>query len=255
MYFLKLNDVSYFSETFKFLEKYQQRFVYVTNRDDYRWSKAPLKEWSRCCEYPFIYDAISKYARVGTRVLDFGSGKNFLPFLLSDQGFHVTCLDPDDYSDFYCHYLDGKIPIQFESNAGNLKNKFDLIYSISVLEHTDNFTGELSKIASMLDDQGILLLTFDVDVRGDLSISMDKLCELQKFLIENFTPIDLAINSSGPFLTYLNSPFGFKYQSISFFFRRISGWVLRFISGRGVKNYWISPYDLRVAIYAGKRKN
>jgi 2-polyprenyl-3-methyl-5-hydroxy-6-metoxy-1,4-benzoquinol methylase len=254
MHFLKLNDVVKYKQTFEFLENYQKNFKYSTSDDRYRWSKSPLREWSRCCEYPFIYETVKKYAKDGSRILDFGSGKNFLPILLSEEGFKVTCLDIDDYSQFYNNNSINGRYLDFQTDIGRLSEKFDVVYSVSVLEHTPNILIELDSIKTRLSDNGLLVLTLDIDIRGDLSISMDKLTELITYLASNYIEIDTESVCDDTLLTYRNSPYGFWHQSPIFIIRRVLRSIYNNLTNKPDSKRWIMPYDLRVGLFVGKKR-
>jgi SAM-dependent methyltransferase len=254
MYFLKLTDVARFRQTFDYLENYQKRFIYSTPGSNYRWSNSPLREWSRCCEYPFIYETLKKFATPGCSILDFGSGKNFLPILLSEEGFNVNCLDLDDYSEFYKNNSSNERTVVFTTDITSLSGKYDVVYSVSVLEHTPDIIAELESIKTRLADNGLLLLTLDADVRGDLTISMDKLSKVTDYLAANFNEIDLALNGTGPLLTYVNSPFGFWGQSFTFILRRFIRSFINTLTNSKPERRWVMPYDLRVGLYVGVKR-
>ncbi len=253
MYFLKKEDFRYFKKTFNYLDNYQRGINYDLKRE-YRWSKNPLKEWSRCCEYPFLYESIKKCNSRKKNILDFGSGKNFLPILLSSEGHNVTCVDIDDYSSFYKYYSSKENEIIFSSKIDEVENNFDLIYSISVLEHTKNVVENLNLLTQKLKKGGKLILTFDIDVRGDLSISMDKLYSIFNFLGQNFTSEKLKFSDSNYLLTFNNSPYGLRNRTLTFKLKRSLAAMYDTIFHSRNRSKWFELYSLRVGLYLGTKK-
>lgn len=250
MHFLRLGDYGLIKDVFSRLLEYQNNFSKKHSLGDYRWSKSPLLEWSRCCEYPAVWRLLEEYKGSRLSVLDYGCGKTFFPFFLNDNGFDVTCLDIDDYTEFY----GSKEGIKFVTDDEGLAGTQDLVYSVSVLEHTEDPVREIEKIYNLLKDDGVLVLTLDVDVRGDLSISMDGFVRLVDCLNSKFNSIEFEQCDSGPLLTYLNSPYGLYHQGVGFLVRRYVGAALAKIGLSKNKNRMVSPYDLRVGVYAGKKR-
>ena len=95
---LASNDWSIFM---KLLEKQQTIFIRNQNRifdKNYSWPKDPLHTWSRLWEYPYVlfhirqsFFKINKKQKI--KILDFGSGVTFFPFILSNEGYSVVATD------------------------------------------------------------------------------------------------------------------------------------------------------------------
>lgn len=254
MYFLKRLDFDFLRDTFQKLFDYQAKFDFSNYSREYQWSSNPLLEWSRCYEYPFVYESIHKYARDGCTILDYGSGKNFLPFLLCEEGYNVTCYDVDDYSFFYDSYSSQLTNLSFTDRLGARSERYDVVYSVSVLEHTGDVICALDHITGILADYGLLILTLDVDVRGDLSISMDELDSLSRFLWLNYESIDVKINTGGELLTYQNSPYGYSWQRPVVKAKRILRYIFNNLTFRARDKRWFQLYDLRVGLFIGRKR-
>jgi hypothetical protein len=122
------------------------------------------------------------------------------------------------------------------------------------LEHTPNILIELDSIKTRLSDNGLLVLTLDIDIRGDLSISMDKLTELITYLASNYIEIDTESVCDDTLLTYRNSPYGFWHQSPIFIIRRVLRSIYNNLTNKPDSKRWIMPYDLRVGLFVGKKR-
>ncbi|MCL4505048.1 MAG: class I SAM-dependent methyltransferase [Chloroflexi bacterium] len=134
----------------------------------------------RLHEYPWaINEAGDVY---GKKMLDVGAGINPLPLWFASRGAHVVTADnhpiirtgPGSPHWDEWGYLDYS---SMDANVASLhcdivdsgldNNSFDIVYSISVLEHIRRSSRQLliHKMASLLKADGILLLTLDL-IRG-----------------------------------------------------------------------------------------
>jgi 2-polyprenyl-3-methyl-5-hydroxy-6-metoxy-1,4-benzoquinol methylase len=132
---------------------------------------------SRTIEYPWVMEKLNNLT-VGSRILDIGSGVSPIPIMLAERGMLVSCVDAHprvrrllnrsdwnewgylDYSLFSPHLRSFHTDIQtFVS-----KEKFDAIYSISVLEHMPRNVWErtLEQLPQWLNPSGYLFLTLDL---------------------------------------------------------------------------------------------
>ncbi|MCK4979104.1 MAG: class I SAM-dependent methyltransferase, partial [Candidatus Delongbacteria bacterium] len=142
-------------------------------------------QWSRVYEYPFVIAQIVKYANSGTnklKLLDAGSGVSFAPYYLAEklEDIDIECCDYDDM----LIEIFGSVNKLKDSNVKfflrkpfDLKdpdNTYDIIYCISVLEHTDNYTGIVDEFNRILKPGGILILTFDISIDGSADIPIAK---------------------------------------------------------------------------------
>ena len=194
-------------QTFKEMEIYSQEFLNKNKQylEYYskKWVKDPFHQWSRLWEYPFVYNMISKYAlKFGCdrpkiiNVLDAGSGATFFPYYVTSNisNANVTCIDQDLLLEpiFSNIYRDQQVNVDFHcSSIHNLPIKsqsMDIIYSISVLEHTDNYEQILREFNRVLKPNGLIIITFDVslDKLGHLSLSESKaFIEIMRAIFNN----------------------------------------------------------------------
>jgi SAM-dependent methyltransferase len=140
--------------------------------------------WSRQYEYPYI---LANMPQQPGRVLDVGSGFNFLPFYLKEQGHEVVCVDIEPLEALY----EGT-GVQFKQDnitESKLTGQFDVIYSVSVLEHIPNREAALANIQRLLADGGRLILTLDCDLgrtAGDSTPTLEEVYYLVNRLNEVF---------------------------------------------------------------------
>ena len=113
----------------------------------------------RPLEYGFVFKCIAKLSPKS--VLDVGTGTTALPHLIRNCGPLVTAIDNiSDYwtsgmSNRHYHVLDQDIT----ASKLNLKEKFDLITCISVLEHIENHDVAVENMFSLLNEGGHLVIT------------------------------------------------------------------------------------------------
>ncbi len=113
----------------------------------------------RPVEYRFVLQYLSSLTAV--KILDVGTGMTALPQLLRDCGYLVTAVDNvDDYwkgRDFtnrHYYVIDDNII------DPSLKERFDFITCISVLEHIPQHDRAVESMFALLNPGGYLALTF-----------------------------------------------------------------------------------------------
>jgi len=112
----------------------------------------------RPIEYAFAFKSIYKTAP--TSILDVGSGRSSFPALLANCGYKVTAIDQikqywgSDFFNRHFYILDDDI------TNPKLKQNFDLITCISVIEHINNYNNAINGLIKLLNREGYLLLTF-----------------------------------------------------------------------------------------------
>jgi SAM-dependent methyltransferase len=188
------------SDKFREMERFSNHFLStnekVLERYSRQWARDPLHQWSRQWEYPFAYDRIESVVknRVTARILDAGSGITFFPYYIKSR-FPLT--------EIHCSDYDKTLEVIYQRINANSENKaffsstdlrklpydngwFDIIYCISVLEHTDDYAGIIETFDRILAPGGKLIVTFDVSLDGTRDISVEKGTRLLKLLAERF---------------------------------------------------------------------
>lgn len=189
---------------------------------EYMWPRTPLYSWSRVWEYPYVYYQIKRWHETvgqvqASRVLDFGSGVTFFPFAVAKLGISVTCADNDTICEkdlsravSVVPHQPGKIDFRL-CNGSKLPfddNEMDGVYSVSVLEHILQFEDTLDDIVRVLRPGGLLVLTVDLDLRGDSEIGIIPHMKLTEILSSHFDylsplnithPLDILHSASGPY--------------------------------------------------------
>lgn len=169
-----------FSDTF--LEKNASHLTYYRTK----WVEDPFHQWSRLWEYPFVHHHAQKYIDTQThetdiRILDAGSGVTFFSYFLSSHNKTVTvdCFDLDGaLASIYANInRDADVRVAFHS--GDIQQLdfedglFDILYCISVLEHTEDFESIIREFYRTLKPNGILIVTFDISLDGRSDIPID----------------------------------------------------------------------------------
>jgi ubiquinone/menaquinone biosynthesis C-methylase UbiE len=189
------------SDLFKSMEDFSGGFL--QSQSEYlrgyqgKWVTDPLHQWSRQWEYPFVFSRISEFARnAGPRlnILDAGSGVTFFPFFLSSRFSHaaISCCDYDETLEEVYRRLNVHLPAPAKFVPGDLRhlpfqnNTFDIVYCVSVLEHTEAYQTIVSEFRRVLKEGGMLIVTFDISVDGEADISPEKAEELLEILYQHF---------------------------------------------------------------------
>lgn len=212
-------------ELFRFLEQEQEGFL-AREEDfrspDYEWNRDPLHTWSRVWEYPYVYYHLRKWRQQAPqaalpRVADVGSGVTFFPFAVASLGCHVTCTDVDRVLErdlprvakvvsarpgMVDHRITDGFRLPFEDG------ELDAVYCVSVIEHVPHFDVFLTEIARVLKRNGLLVLTFDIDLLGNYQLGVENHRKLSALLDKHFEylfpettvhPSDLLTSESGPY--------------------------------------------------------
>jgi SAM-dependent methyltransferase len=192
------------SQAFRRLEAFSERFL-DENREHLRrtgeiWLGDPLHSWSRQWEYPFVLQEFEAFAAdaeaAGTiEVLDAGSGLTFFPFFLADADprTHVTCCDNDgSLETVFAGISDrgGRVRFGVEDlrRLSFADGRFDLVYCVSVLEHTGEYPRIIDEFARVLRPGGKLVVTFDISIDGTSDIPVELVDGLLGALAERFDP-------------------------------------------------------------------
>lgn len=174
-----------------------------------KWVANPFHQWSRQWEYPFVLDRLEAFVSATsaekTRVLDAGSGVTFFPYMLRDRNerLEVTCLDYDSSLGQVFENINATSDMHVDFKSGDLRQmpfkegSFDLIYCISVLEHTDNYTGVVQEFKRLLANGGVLVVTFDISIDGDSDIPVDAAKNLLDILYSAFPKSTFVPPSQG----------------------------------------------------------
>ena len=188
------------SAAFKDMEEFSEAFL-ERNRGVLggyiaKWgAENPFRSWSRQWEYPYVFGKVAEVvrARPRARILDAGSGATFLPFYLRRcfEGTTVACCDADhtltDVFSSLNHNTNGDV----EFSTADIRalpyddRSFDLVYCVSVLEHTDSYRDILDEL-SRVSKGGRMAITFDVSLDGTRDMRIEVLDRLLKVLAVTF---------------------------------------------------------------------
>lgn len=202
-------DLAAFSD--QFLQQHHDALQYYRMR----WGVDPLRAWSRQWEYPYVFQQVQAAAAALPRplqVLDAGSGVTFLPHLLQQQisTAQLHCCDSDPRLEAVYRQINTKAsrPVHFQ--VADLRKlpyadrSMDVIYCISVLEHTREYPVILQEFIRLLRPAGRLIITFDVSLDGHHDINvpqgqvlLDDLCRALRTACAH----NLVTELEGPILT------------------------------------------------------
>ncbi len=199
------------SELFSALEEFSDSFLenHPNVQESYGWVRDPLHQWSRQWEYPFVMQSIisgvQRQSGSEIRVLDAGSGVTFFPYLLQSSmpNVTVTCCDYDaSLANIFNTVNDAGgpgSPVEFrQADMRQLPfddASFDVIYCVSVLEHTDSYADIVKEFHRLLLPGGLFVTTFDIGLDGVSDIPPAEALQLAKCIEESFDAIDLPPDS------------------------------------------------------------
>lgn len=170
---------------------------------DYSWPRDPLHNCIRVWEYPFVYHHIQSQDGLLSRhrlpeVVDLGSGATFFPFAVARLGCRVLAVDADPRAQSSLDRAAASVPtgagavISLLSDARSIalgSESVDCVYCISVLEHIPDFERVVAEASRILRRDGLLILTFDIDLCGNGEIGPAEFQRLTSALDEFFEPV------------------------------------------------------------------
>ncbi len=167
-----------------------------------KWAIDSLHQWSRQWEYPFVFSQIEKYAAAHygrpIKIFDAGSGITFFPYFL-EENIHeaiLTCCDTGTKLQEMFKIVNTQRGNKVEflhsdiRDTGLESNSFDIIYCVSVLEHTSNYDEIIKEFVRLLKDDGILVVTFDISLDGHSSIPITEAKKLMASLQSHLSATD-----------------------------------------------------------------
>jgi len=150
-----------------------------------KWSSDPFHAWSRQFEYPWVAQQIKNLnLNKSVKIMDAGSGYTYFPYYLLSKvlphGSTVDCIDYDPWLKPFFRSTSHSHQSKINYQTGNLvslskKNYYDIIYSISTLEHSAHeLFQNLVNLYDALVVGGYLILTMDISPDGmcDIDINM-----------------------------------------------------------------------------------
>lgn len=148
-----------------------------------KWSSDPFHAWSRQFEYPWVATQIKNLVNKTVRVMDAGSGYTYFPYyLLSKVLPENSTIDAIDYDPWLQQFFGNTVHShakELNYQIGNLatlsiKNQYDIIYSVSTLEHSAHELPKmLDNLYNALVDGGYLILTMDISPDGSCDIDIN----------------------------------------------------------------------------------
>lgn len=260
-----------FQASFSKLEREQALFIEKQSEflgEDYVWSRDPLHTWSRVWEYPYVYDHFKQLAapvKAGPQrvIADIGSGVTFFPFALAKLGYQVRCTDIDPVNEAglrkavkVVDHAPGQVDFALcdKDRLPFADASLDAAYCVSVLEHIPDPRGTVAETFRILKPGAWLVLTIDLDLRGDAEIGIAGYRQLRQCLLEHYDlvypetithPRDLLRSDAGPYPARREDKFvRLRHETKEY---------LRGLMGKPVRPYL--PFLLAVAGFVLRRKN
>ena len=138
-----------------------------------KWVNDPFLQWSRRWEYVYVLQRLDdwwKHKPYGLDIADAGSGFTFFPFYLQRQrpNVRICCIDADSTAG---RAIDEAVRVLGNGPSFSLENleklnrvseSLDAVFSVSVIEHTENPEQVIKEIHRVLRPGGMFVCTFDV---------------------------------------------------------------------------------------------
>lgn len=219
------------------MQLYSKNFITQNSKvlKPYYWTKDPLNCGSRQYEYPYVNNKIKEYLLnkdiTNLRILDAGSGVTFFPCYIQEQysKAKVYCIDNvAEWGKIY-NKINKSIKFYIEDiEETHLETEYyDIIYCISVLEHTKDKEKVIKEFYRLLKKDGVLILTFDISLDGKTEIPISGAKEiinlLNKYFIadEKLEDVEILLKGKDIYTTqYINEympeilPWKFGYKEI-----------------------------------------
>lgn len=166
--FISKKDYINWLKTDLYFDMYRASTIFTKNNNNKKrlynlfWVKNSFNHFTRKFEYQYIFENIKN---INLNILDAGCGISFFPDYLDDNknNVNLTLLD-NAYNVKKFYQENKKFNFLFDSliDLGKLENKYDLIYSVSTIEHIPNYYKVIDEIYDNLKINGDFLLTFDI---------------------------------------------------------------------------------------------
>ncbi len=147
----------------------------------------------RPVEFGFVFLKLAEIYPL--KVLDVGTGTTSLPHMINRCGFIVTAIDnvrdywPVGMNNRHYHIIDDDI------TKTTLKEKFDFITCISVLEHIHNADDAIKNMFSLLNSNGHIILTFPYSekkfVRNVYELPGSSYGQGSPYITQSFSRVDI----------------------------------------------------------------
>lgn len=200
-----LTNNSFFKEIEEFSDDFIGKVGSMIKSYNIRWVDDPFHQWSRQWEYPYIISRL-KGVEKDARIIDLGAGLSFLPYYIKERmGLkNVLAVDYDPSLDKLYGKVNNEVKEVVEFQNGDMRNlhtikskSADVVYSVSVLEHTDSYPTVVKEIYRILKPGGELVLTFDISLDGLDDIPLERAKHLVDTLEKVFkTKLDLNLDEA-----------------------------------------------------------
>ena len=185
--YLRLESEPLYAELLAFSRHFEQQCQSggAATRSYYsKWVKDPFQQWSRRWEYVYVAQRLSRWLSDRPdpqKVVDAGSGFTFFPFYLADANpdLAIECYDNDPTAGAAlreaANALGAGLTFRLEDleRLSQEHDTVDAVYSVSVIEHTENPRRVVDEINRILKPGGIFICTFDVsfETRSPMYVS------------------------------------------------------------------------------------
>ena len=132
-------------------------------------SLAQMHDWSKVWEYPWLwFNALSRIDLAHARVIDIGSARSVMPWLMAMLGADVTMVETDPSHEPLWSRLRTRLNLDIDwrfvdDESIPLEDACaDLVTSFSVIEHQADRARAIDELARVLRPGGVLAMSFDV---------------------------------------------------------------------------------------------
>ena len=139
--------------------------------------------WSRQWEYPWLLKNVS--FNENDVIMDAGGGYCYFSCLLAKRAERVVVVDKTMANIRDCSGCNIEKECQ-DLNTIELKEKFDKIFCLSVLEHIEEYEQVILKLHHHLKENGYLCITFDVHFDNLAPLKFKEVSRFIQFLSINF---------------------------------------------------------------------
>ncbi len=102
----------------------------------------------------FLEKEIKKYNKKTVKILDFGAGIGTYPDMLKELGYSIDCVEKDPEM---IKILKKNHNIVYD-DISKVKEKYDVIYSLNVLEHLKDDAKALNELRNCIKDSGEIVI-------------------------------------------------------------------------------------------------
>ena len=201
--FRALSESALLSELRAYSRSFRERFCQNSGPSAELWKYDPLDHGMRRWEYPFLVERLVEHnvrLQSGTAsILDAGAGLTCIPFFIAERmgNARMAACDMDERLPAVFDAVNRGVARPVNFTPADLRRlpyvdaSFDVVYCISVLEHTKNLDQIVAEFYRVLRPGGRCIITFDISIDGRTDVDPASAESLLQTCADRFSGVPL----------------------------------------------------------------